>query len=664
MDEQKNYSTKDIKTRISRYVQLTVIIVVAVFVVVLGGITTGFLLNEAKNEQKVETEKLVSEIDDWFNMQIGDMKMILSGVEKYDMTQDSSMGLAGYLASCLAINDTVFDYYVCMDDTTCYFAGGWEPAPGEYDPTTRDWYKEAVAKDDTCVSEAYVDAETGRLVITISMPVKREGKIVGVFAADVFIDDLVEMASDMSEEGHYAILVDRAGTVIAHKKDKYLPSVDANGEEILTSYSDIKISEKMINSEKFINKKTMNKANGFSVMTAKSLPNVGFSVISVANGFKYYEGVIIFFAGCVVLLLVTILGIGSSVKKILVSMFAPMNELLVVADNMSNGVLEYEAQYTNNDEIGALCLAIQESNASIKTYIDDIGEKLNAMAAGDLTTHIDMEYVGDFAQLKTSINDIADALRETMIKLSDSANIVYSSAENVAGGAGGLAEDVQNVTTLAEDVDNQVVNVQEEFKSSMAKTEESMRLSEDTKAALGKSYQQMQELLIAMEKITVKSRSIADIIMIINDIASQTNLLALNASIESARAGEAGRGFAVVANSVRELAEKTTEAASSITELIDESEAAVNEGNELVRISAENMQRIVAQTEEVNNHMKLVEQAIVYESTIVEKVAANVANMTEFTTNTSATSEECVALSAELYEQVDKMHEIIGKFQL
>lgn len=665
MDGQGKYSSRDIKTRIRNYVQLTILIVVVIFVVVLGGVSSYFILNQEKSEQKVETQKLLTEVDDWFSKQISDMKIILNTIESFDMTENPDMDLMKYLEENVKINDTVYDYYIGLADTTCFFGSGWEPAPGEYDPTERAWYQDTKETNDASVSEAYVDAETGRIVITISLPIHRNGEFIGAFAADIFIDDLVAMAEGMADDSsHYAILVDKAGTIISHKNKKYLPAVTASGDEELTNCKDIKIPEKLIHATKLAQKKTFNTANGFTIMTAGSIEGTGFSVISVAEGVNYYKGIIIFYVCCVVLLLITLAAIKTSVNNILIDMFLPMQELLRVADNMSSGDLAYTAEYTNNDEIGALCLAIQYSNAAIKAYIDDIGEKLAAMADGDLTVHIDMDYVGDFAKLKESINAISDALRETMMLLTDSANVVYKSAENVAGGAGGLANDVQNVTELAEDVDTQVVSVQEQFKSSIEKTKESMRLSEETKTELGRSYVQMQDLLTAMEKITEKSRSIADIIMIINDIASQTNLLALNASIESARAGEAGRGFAVVANSVRELAEKTTEAASSITDLIAESETAVRDGNELVRISAENMQSIVAQTEAVNKHMRLVEEAILYESSVVEKVADNVANMTEFTTNTSATSQECVALSEELYEQVDKMHEIIGKFQL
>lgn len=656
-------SGKDIKKRISSYVVVTTILVVVVCILLLGSVSTVSLLSAKKTGQSAEANGLLAQIDGWLGKQIQAVNVIVESVERYDMTAEPSMELREYLEHCLNNSENVYDYYIGMQDGTCYFGGGWEPAPGEYDPTIRDWYIDTVEANQVCVSSAYVDSDSGRMVITISEPIHRGNEIVGVMAADIFIDELVAMANNLySEKDRYAILIDNSGNVLSHKKEKFIPSIDSDGNEIISTYKDAKISEKLIGTKDVAHGSVRLSIRETFRASAVTSELYDMTVVVVQDSINYYQGLLIFIIICVVLLIIAFFGIKASVGSILAPMFAPMNELLVVADNMSSGVLDYQATYTNNDEIGAVCLAIQESNKQIKEYIDDIDAKLSAMANGDFTTRVDMDYVGDFSSLKTSINNISSALQDTMCQLSEAANVVYSSAENVAGGAGGLAEDVQNVTSLAEDVDTQVENVKDEFKVSIERTKESMNMSENTKDELNKSYGQMNELLSAMDKITAKSNSIAEIIEIINDIASQTNLLALNASIESARAGEAGKGFAVVANSVRELAEKTTEAARSIAKLIEESRVAVDEGNNLVRISAENMQRIVAQTEEVNRHMQLVADAIYTESAIVEKVAGNVADMAQFTSNTSATSEECVSLSEELYSQVDRMHEIIGRF--
>ncbi|MDD6037514.1 MAG: methyl-accepting chemotaxis protein [bacterium] len=252
-------------------------------------------------------------------------------------------------------------------------------------------------------------------------------------------------------------------------------------------------------------------------------------------------------------------------KKMLVKLFAPFGELNDMAVNMAGGILDYHANYTNDDEIGELCLAIQNSNVAISGYINEISEKLSNMSEGDLTVEIDKNYVGDFSSLKDSINGIATSMRETMNIIATAADAVNVSAENVAEGAGGLANDVQQVTMLVNDVNVQIEDIQTKFTNSLEVADESMKLSDSAMNYLDESNKQTTDLLEAMKQITEKSNLISEIIEIINGIASQTNLLALNASIEAARAGEAGKGFAVVADSVRDLAEQTANAVGNIS---------------------------------------------------------------------------------------------------
>lgn len=652
-------NNKNFKEQIRGFVSRMVVIMVLVFVVVMGAFANYIFVKNAKELTDSRTDAVVRGVSGWYDAQIARVNLITDTLVNRGYTDEKVGEAQAFLASMIEENPAAYDYYFGLEDTTCVFGGGWEPAPGEYDPRTRDWYIQSTQIDGVYVSEAYIDADSGRVVITISKALRKDGTVIGVFAADFFTDEITVMTDELSTPGCFPILVDNAGAVLTHKNEAYRPVADENGDMIAKTYSEIGISSKLYQPTKRTGATTLK-----YIYKSEYIENAGTTVVLATNFMEYYGVVILFFAFCLVLAIIAYIVCSKRVNRVLNPMFAPLGELGSVADNMTNGILDYNATYTNQDEIGELCVAIEQSNAAIRSYIDDVGEKLALMSSGDLTVNVDMDYIGNFASLKESINGISDSLRNAMSVIASAAASVHVSAENVAGGAGSLAKNVENVTAVVNDVDSEIVSIQGRFRDNLNIANQSMEISDSAKHYLDDSYNQLQNLILAMEEITEKSNSIIEIVNIINGIAAQTNLLALNASIEAARAGEAGRGFAVVADSVRELAEQTSQAVANTTALISESTAAVERGNNLVKHTAESMKQVVTLTDDVNAHIVKIARNIDDEAALVEKVSQNMKSMENFTTNTQATSEECVALSDELYAQVALMNEKIKEFKI
>ena len=101
---------QDIKTRITKFVVLTILLIIAIFVLVLGGITTGVVMSKTNDMREMEVAELQDVVEGWFNGQIRDIEIIVSTIEYYDMTKDDTMELQQYLANCLEQNETVYDY--------------------------------------------------------------------------------------------------------------------------------------------------------------------------------------------------------------------------------------------------------------------------------------------------------------------------------------------------------------------------------------------------------------------------------------------------------------------------------------------------------------------------------------------------------------------------
>ena len=293
-----------------------------------------------------------------------------------------------------------------------------------------------------------------------------------------------------------------------------------------------------------------------------------------------------------------------------------------------------------------------------------MAEKLGAISDGDLTAQVTMDYIGDFEELKTSINKISESLNVSMQTILQSADSVHEHAKSVSGEASELSANVSNVNERISGIHEGISAIREKYEESLNCASESLKISDNATEALKSSYKQLESLFAAMEIISDKSNSIVEIINTINQIASQTNLLALNASIEAARAGEAGKGFAVVADNVQSLAAQTAQAVSDSEGLIRDSVSAVEEGRRIVNIAVEEMKSAVEKNEDVHSHIIQMTDSIREETTIVENVAQSIYGIDDFAKKTESTSKECVDMTKGLYDEVDIMHEIIGKFDL
>lgn len=354
---------KTIRQKLAKFVSTSLSASLAVLIIVLGAVSIGFLLKLTNELQDTETHAVQEEVAIWYAERMAEVRSIRDTIENYNMTSDSSYELQGYLAHMLAENESkgIFDYYVGMQDTTCYFGGGWEPAPGEYDPTTRDWYKNSLTSEDVVVSEAYVDAETGKVVITMSVPIHENGSIVGVFAADIFTDDAQAVASSAfdKDDTKYVILIDSAGTVMAHKNAEFAPAVDAEGNEKLTNYKAAGIPDAVVGSTGLVKKIGNDYAGIFRVYTGQVIGGTGVTAIVVDKGLHYYQGVILFSIACIILVIAIFFIVRMMVRTKLYPLLDPLKELVDVADNMSRGQLDYKPQYTSEDEIGICVLPLK-----------------------------------------------------------------------------------------------------------------------------------------------------------------------------------------------------------------------------------------------------------------------------------------------------------------
>ena len=186
----------------------------------------------------------------------------------------------------------------------------------------------------------------------------------------------------------------------------------------------------------------------------------------------------------------------------------------------------------------------------------------------------------------------------------------------------------------------------------------------ETKDSAGKSGDIVRNAIDAMGRIEQSSQKISQIISVIDEIAFQTNLLALNAGVEAARAGEAGRGFAVVAQEVRELAQRSANAAKEIKTLINTSAGEVKGGVSLVLSTGEALKEIEALVNRVNEHVTSIARAAQEQSLALVEINTSVNHMDQMTQQNAAMVEETTAASQVLADEARHLQAQLERFQL
>ena len=334
------------------------------------------------------------------------------------------------------------------------------------------------------------------------------------------------------------------------------------------------------------------------------------------------------------------------------------------AEQLSQGNLNINIDYESKSELGILAKAFKHTSETLNNYVSEISEKLNQMANGDMNIQIDHDYIGDFAPIKVSLENISSSLNNTLNTINIAAEQVNAGAEQVSSAsqdlASGAAEQASSIEQLSASV-IVIANQAEENKKNVSMATQYVR---DAGDSMNEGKSQMQNLANAMEEIKKSSDKIAEITKVVEDIAFQTNILALNAAVEAARAGSAGKGFAVVAEEVRNLASKSADAAKQTVELIDNSKQTVQKGNSITKTAEKVIINSVEKSQEAIKSIHEIEVASIDQSNAIDEIKQGLEQVSAVVQTNAATAEESSASSEELAAQANTLKNEIDKFNL
>jgi len=311
-----------------------------------------------------------------------------------------------------------------------------------------------------------------------------------------------------------------------------------------------------------------------------------------------------------------------------------------------------------------LATAMNGLCGNVAETMADFAGLLGAMADGDLVRRITADYRGVFGKLKEDANRMADRLTETLADIKTVGREVANAAVEISSSTTDLSQRTEEQAASLEQTSASMEEMSATVKKNAENALQANQLTSGSRDVADKGGKVVAKAVDAMARIEDSSRKISDIIGVIDEIARQTNLLALNAAVEAARAGDAGRGFAVVASEVRSLAQRSSQAAKDIKDLITNSSSQVQEGVGLVNQAGTSLTEILASIRQVADIVAEIASASQEQSTGIDQINKALTQMDEVTQQNSALVEENAASAKTLEHQSEAMNEKVAFFRL
>nr|WP_122387397.1 methyl-accepting chemotaxis protein [Pseudomonas syringae group genomosp. 7] len=512
--------------------------------------------------------------------------------------------------------------------------------PADYDPRARGWYKAAQNAPGTIVTEPYIAASSGKLVMTIATPVKIQNQFAGVAGADISLDSVSKIINSLNFDGHgYAFLVSAEGKILVHPDSKLVlkninEAYPVNTPKIATGVTEIDSGKK---------------PEIISFTPVQGVSTANWYVALVLEQDSAYSMLAEFRASAitamVVVVMVIILLLGLLIRVLMQPLHQMGRAMRDIADG--EGDLTKRLAITSQDEFGALAQSFNHFVERIHTSIREVAS--TAAQLGEVATRV--------VSVSNASMDNSDQQAHRTESVAAAINELGAAAQEIAQNAARTSQQSSDASGLASDGQGVV---------------------QQTIKAMNELSGKISESCVNIESLNGKTANIGQILEVITSISQQTNLLALNAAIEAARAGEAGRGFAVVADEVRNLAHRTQDSAQQVQTMIEELQVGAREAVTnmtesqrqsedsvgIANLAGERLGSVTRRIEEINGMNQSVAAATEEQTSVVESINVDITHINTLNQlgvdNLRQTLEACNSLE----EQAARLQQLVGSFRI
>ncbi|KLN62518.1 chemotaxis protein [Kiloniella spongiae] len=528
-----------------------------------------------------------------------------------------------------------------------------DPLPEDYDPRKRPWYIGTKQTQASFLTEPYVDAFSGNLIVTMASPVQDNSALLGVAGGDIEITTIVDLIRSVDLGGiGYAFLINDQGTVLIHPDKQWT----------LKPVGEVYPEETPVLSTEMQNFAEGSSDQIFAFFKVEGLPSVNWYLGLAIDRNAAFEELSNFRLTSIITAAIAVLAI-MGLLGVLVRLWVS-KPVIAMTDSMTNlasGNLDVNIPgQERKDEIGSMAAAVNVF-------------KTNAIEMGRLAQENKESTERHARDRRETLNKMADSFEQSVLSIVETVVQASSNTQDVASQLTASAEE-SNVRTQA--VSNAAIETSQNVQTVAAATEELSAAIREIGVQVTQSIQVTAEAVDGVNRtngtvteLAGAAQRIGEVVKLISDVAGQTNLLALNATIEAARAGDAGKGFAVVASEVKTLANQTDQATGDIQTQVDGIQGASSQSvQEITNISStiermnEFANAIAAAIEEQGAATQEISNSVQKAAAGTQEVSSNVEVVTKASSQVSAEANNLLQSSREMQSMAENLRTEVQSF--
>jgi methyl-accepting chemotaxis protein len=512
--------------------------------------------------------------------------------------------------------------------------------PADYDPRARGWFKAANAAQQTVVTEPYVAASSGKLVVTIASPVRHDNQFIGVAGADIDLSSISAIINSLNFDGHgQAFIVSADGKILIHPDSKLAlkslaEAYPQGAPQIGSGLKEVELDGK----KQFI---TFTHVNG--------VPSAEWYVALVLDQDAAFAMLGEFRTSAVVATVIAVVVIIALLGLLIRVLMEPLHVMGRAMHDIAEGEGDLTRRLTihGEDEFGAL-------GKSFNRFVERIHESIREVSSAT-------------GQVNEVALRVVSASNSSMLNSDQQASRTNSVAAAI-NELGAAAQEIAQNAALASQHSSDARNLAEEGQLVVNKTIEVM----------GQLSAKISDSCGNIETLNANTVNIGQILEVITSISQQTNLLALNAAIEAARAGEAGRGFAVVADEVRNLAHRTQDSAQQVQKIIEQLQVGAREAvgtmtqsqsqsEQSVSIANQAGERLGSVTQrigEIDGMNQSVATATEEQTAVVEAINMDISEINTLNQEGVENLQSTLRACQDLEQQVTRLKGLVGSFRI